>query len=350
MRRSERCARSCPRRQLPSAAAAEQARYSTVALAAPPLGGFLFGLSRSLPFLADAVSYVFSFFSLVAMRTPFEEEREPEQSVRLRSQLAEGFRWLWRQPFLRTCAVLFTWTNLVFEAMFLVLVVVGRRQGLSGTEIGALLAVLGACSLAGSVLAQRLPRMLSMRAIVVASFWVQLAVAAFVADPSVYVLLASIVPMTVFLPTVNAVVIGYRVAIVPDRLTGRVNSVARTIALCASPLGPLTAGLLLGSLSPRTTVASMRRCCSCWRCWRWRARRSGTLRASRSSRTFLRAELLAQQPVDDLRVRLALRLAHHPADEVAEHALLAAAVCRDLVRVRTRGRSRSPAPAPTRRR
>jgi len=34
-----------------------------------------------------------------------------------------------------------------------------------------------------------------------------------------------------------------------------VNSVARTIALCGAPLGPLAAGLLLGSFSARTTVA-----------------------------------------------------------------------------------------------
>jgi predicted lipid-binding transport protein (Tim44 family) len=42
---------------------------------------------------------------------------------------------------------------------------------------------------------------------------------------------------------------------VPDRLTGRVNSVARTIALSGAPLGPLLAGLMLGSISPRATVA-----------------------------------------------------------------------------------------------
>ena len=33
------------------------------------------------------------------------------------------------------------------------------------------------------------------------------------------------------------------------------NSVARTIALCGAPLGPLTAGILLGAFSARTTVA-----------------------------------------------------------------------------------------------
>jgi len=52
-------------------------------------------------------------------------------------------------------------------------------------------------------------------------------------------------------------VIGYRVAIVPDRLQGRVNSVARSLALLAFPLGPVVAGLLLGSHSARI-VAGVR--------------------------------------------------------------------------------------------
>jgi MFS family permease len=243
-----------PVRQLPAAAAAEQARYATMTLVAPPLGGSLFGLGRALPFLADGVSYVFSLASLLAIRTPFQEEREHEQAP-LKTQLAEGFRWLWGHPFLRTCAILFTWVNLLLEATFLVLIVVGRRQGLSGAHIGALIALLGLCLLVGSVASPRLQRRLSMRTIVVASFWLQLGIAAFVVKPNVYVLVAGAIPAALLGPSVNAIVIGYRVAIVPDRLTGRVNSVARTIALCGAPLGPLAAGLLLGSFSARTTVA-----------------------------------------------------------------------------------------------
>jgi MFS family permease len=243
-----------PGRQLPAAAAAEQARYATMTLVAPPLGGSLFGLGRALPFLADSVSYVFSLASLLAIRTPFQEEREHEQ-VPLKAQLAEGFRWLWGHPFLRTCAILFTWVNLLFEATFLVLIVVGRRQGLSGAHIGALIALLGLCLLVGSVASPRLQRRLSMRTIVVGSFWLQLGIAAFVVKPNIYVLVAGAIPAALLGPSVNAIVIGYRVAIVPDRLTGRVNSVARTIALCGAPLGPLAAGLLLGSFSARTTVA-----------------------------------------------------------------------------------------------
>jgi MFS family permease len=55
-------------------------------------------------------------------------------------------------------------------------------------------------------------------------------------------------------PAANAAVVGYRTAIVPDRLTGRVGGVARTIALCTASLGPLSAGFLLHAFSARIAV------------------------------------------------------------------------------------------------
>jgi MFS family permease len=243
-----------PAHQLPRAAAAEQARYSTVTLVAPPTGGALFGFGRAFPFLLGSLSPAFSLATLLAIRTPFQEERARDVTP-LRAQLAEGFRFLWARPFLRTCALLFTWSNLVFEGLFLIMIVVARRQGLSSGAIGGLIAAFGVCSLLGSVVAPRFQRRLSMRAIVVLSLWLQAGIVGFVADPSIYVLLACAVPMAIFFPTVNAVVIGYRIAVTPDRLTGRVNSVARTIALSGAPLGPLAAGVMLGAFSARTTVA-----------------------------------------------------------------------------------------------
>ena len=243
-----------PGPQLPTAAAVEQARWSTVALIAPPLGGALFGLGRALPFLVNAFSYAFSLVSLLAMRTPFQEEREKDNTPALQ-QLAEGFHWLWSHRFFRACALLFSWTNLVFEALFLVLIVAGKREGLSSGAIGGLIAIFGVCSLVGSILAPRLARLISMRTLVIGSFWLQLGFAVYLLKPSVYVLLAGSIPMALFIPTVNAAVIGYRTAVVPDRLTGRVGGVARTIALCTAAFGPLSAGLLLDSFSVRATVA-----------------------------------------------------------------------------------------------
>jgi MFS family permease len=243
-----------PASQLPNAAAGEQVRFSTIALVAPPLGGALFGVARVLPFLVNTIAPAFSVLSLAAIRTRFQEERDPDDTP-LRAQLAEGFTWLWRHRFLRTSALLFTWENLVFEAVVLTLVVVARRQGLTSAAIGGLVASLGACSLAGSFAAPRLQRLLSVRAIIVGASWLPLSLVAFVAVPNIYVLLAAALPMFAVVPTVSSVVIGYRVAVVPDRLTGRVNGAARSTALIGAALGPLVAGVMLGSISAQATVA-----------------------------------------------------------------------------------------------
>ena len=113
-----------PARQLPGAAGAQTGRLAAVGLVGPPLGGALFGVARALPFLVDAVSYAFSTVSLLAMRGPFQEAREPDRSP-LRSRLAEGFRFLWGHRFLRTCAFLFGLANFIGVG---VLFAVGRRH------------------------------------------------------------------------------------------------------------------------------------------------------------------------------------------------------------------------------
>jgi predicted MFS family arabinose efflux permease len=240
--------------QLPAAAAVEQARLSTVVLAGPPLGGFLFGLGRAVPFVFDAVSYLFSLLTVAAMRTPFQEERERGRS-RVGAEVAEGFRWLWQRPFLRTCALLFAGSNFAWSALILIAIVAAREQGLSSTATGLLIAAYGGASLAGSFVAPRLQRVLSMRTIVVGELWLAVGVAAYLVEPNVWILLAGVLPAAIGNPTLNATVIGYRTAVTPDRLQGRVASVARLVAFVGSPLGPLAAGLALEVSSPRATVA-----------------------------------------------------------------------------------------------
>ena len=206
-----------------------------------------------MPFLADAASYIFSFLSLAAMRAPFQERREVDPS-RLRSQLAEGFRFLWSHPFLRTCAFLWGLGNFVFPGVLLVLVVVGQRHGLSPGEIGALFAVFGAFLLIGSLVSPLFRRVFSMRTILYIELCTWLGSALFLIWPNVYVLTAAILPQAIAMPVTDSVVTGYRVAITPDRLLGRSESVRSYIALVLAPLGPLTAGLLLASVSPRATI------------------------------------------------------------------------------------------------
>jgi hypothetical protein len=243
-----------PPRQLPAAAGVQTGRQAIVTLAGPPLGGALFGLARALPFLVDALSYAFSTISLLAMRTPFQEKREPDRSS-LRSRLAEGFRFLWGQSFLRTCAFLYGLTNFLGPGILLALVVIGKRQGLSGGEIGLLVSAVGASLLLGSLVSPLVRRLLSVRAVLLLELWMWLGCAVFLVWPSVYVLTASILPAAVAIPSTDSVVYGYRIAMTPDRLLGRSESVRSTISLLIAPLGPLTAGVLLGTVSARATIA-----------------------------------------------------------------------------------------------
>jgi hypothetical protein len=243
-----------PARQLPAAVGAQTGRQAAVGLVGPPLGGALFGLAPALPFVVDAVSYACSTVSLLAMRTPFQQARAPDRAS-LRARLAEGFRFLWGHPFLRTCALLFGLANFIGPGILLAVVVVGRRQGLSGGEVGVLVAAFGGCLLLGALASPLVRRRLPVRAVLLLELWTWPGCALFLVRPSVYVLTAAILPTALAIPSTNSVVHGYRIAMTPDRLLGRVESVRSTISLLMAPLGGLAAGFLLDATSARATVA-----------------------------------------------------------------------------------------------
>jgi hypothetical protein len=242
-----------PPRQLPAAVGAQTGRQAAVLLAGPPLGGALFGLARAVPFVFDAVSYAFSTLSLLAMRTPFQEERKPELAS-LRSRLAEGFRFLWNRPFLRTCAFLYGLTNFIGPGLLLAVVILGKRQKLSGGEVGVLVAAFGGCLLLGSFLSPLVRRLLPVRGVLLLELWMWLGCAVFLVWPSVFVLTAGLLPAALAIPSTDSVVRGYGIAMTPDRLLGRSESVRSTISLLIAPLGPLAAGVLLGAVSARATI------------------------------------------------------------------------------------------------
>jgi MFS family permease len=243
-----------PPQQLPAATGAREARRSIVRLGGPPLGGALYAVGRAIPFLVDAVSYLFSTLSLLAMRTPFEQPRERDPSP-LRAQLREGFQYMWSHAFLRTTAFVYGAGNLLTSALFLLIVVIGEGQGLTPGEIGLLSGAVGVGTLIGSLASPLFRRLLTVRTIMLLELWTWLATWAFVVWPHAWVLAIWAVLFGIAAPVTDSVVFGYRIAMTPDRLVGRVESVRTTISLAAAPLGPLLAGWLLEATNPRATVA-----------------------------------------------------------------------------------------------
>jgi hypothetical protein len=89
-----------------------------------------------------ASAALLSTASPILLRTPFQEQREPEKTP-LRARLVEGVAYLWSRPFLRTCALLYGLGNPLIIGILLVLALVGRRQGLTGGEV----TIFAACAL-----------------------------------------------------------------------------------------------------------------------------------------------------------------------------------------------------------
>lgn len=242
-----------PVQQLPDAAAVQSGRNAVVQLAGSPLGGALYTIARVLPFVVDVISYAFSAVSLLLMRAKFQEEREHDPSP-LRSQLVEGVRYVWQHPFLRTVALIFGLLNFVGPSILFAIVVIGTDQGLSGGEVGLLVAVFFAGILPGTALSPYIRRALPVRAVFVLELWTWVGCAAFLIWPSVYVLAVCLLPTALVIPSTDSVVHGYRIAMTPDRLLGRAESAWTTFAIVISPIGPLLTGILITEVSARAAV------------------------------------------------------------------------------------------------
>jgi MFS family permease len=242
-----------PQPQLADAASVTGARMSIVRLTGSPVGGALFGLSRGLPFIADALSYGFSTVSLLLMRTPFQEARTPGS----RTHFREGLVYFWRIRFLRTTVGMIAASNLAATGVPIALIILAHRRGFSSATIGALLALEGATLLLGSILSPLLRRVFPMRAILLSEFWMALVYGAFLAYPNVWVLAAAVSLHAFWFPNTDSAMTAYSYVLIPDRLLGRAMAASNTLRAASAPLGPVIAGLLLAHTSPRLAVLAL---------------------------------------------------------------------------------------------
>jgi hypothetical protein len=81
--------------------------------------------------------------------------------------------------------------------------------------------------------------------------------AAFLAYPSVYVLVAAASLHAFWFPNTDSATLAYSYTLIPDRLLGRAMAASQTLRAVSAPLGPLLAGLLLSHTSPRLTILAL---------------------------------------------------------------------------------------------
>lgn len=245
-----------PKAQLPDATAQNQAAFNAAQLAGPPVGTLLLqSLGRAAPFVFDALSYLASAVSVALIRTPFRVEAVPPAGP-LREQISEGLRWLWQRPLIRTMAFLTGGVNFVYSATPLIMIVLAQRLGASDVDIGLMFSIGAIGGVIGSLVGARVHKRFSFGQVIVSIVWAQaLLFPLYLVAPSVFLLGAVFSAITLMSPVYNVVQLSYRVALIPDALQGRVNSVFRLLAHGLNPLGAALCGMLLEHAGAAWTIA-----------------------------------------------------------------------------------------------
>ncbi len=133
-------------------------------LVGPPLGAFLFAAGMVWPFAAQAVLMLLGVVLLGRMSKSWtidEVSAAPRGSIR--SDIANGVRWLWQDPPIRTLTLIILTFNVTFGATLAVFVLyVERRLGLGPIGFGALETVGAVGGMSGAVLYSRVERRFGM--------------------------------------------------------------------------------------------------------------------------------------------------------------------------------------------
>jgi predicted MFS family arabinose efflux permease len=237
------------RAQLPQATAQNEAGFFSANIAGPPIGTVLFqAIGHVAPFIANTATYLGSLVSLVLVKTPFHTERECKP-LHLRAEVMEGLKWMWANPLIRYMAILTGGLNFINAATPLMVIVLAKHLGADDAMIGSVFSAMGVGGVVGSLVGGKLAKRFTFGQAIIGVIWIEaILFPLYVLAPS-FPILALVAGAYYFLgPTYNVVQFSYRVAIIPDHLQGRVNSVFRLLAFGFMPAGAAVSGVLLERL------------------------------------------------------------------------------------------------------
>jgi MFS family permease len=251
------------RDQLPAAISLLESSATIALLIGPTLGAALLAVMAppySLGF--DAVSYLMSALLLSSIRRPFRRTQHDQgPRKRIHHDIAEGLRFLWHQPVIRTITLSVFCTCLSWGGTFGLLVVYANRA-LHITQANVRLGLLYSAGELGSLIAAAaVPKLL--RHLPIGRL-----LAAFLAANVVTLAMLSVAPsygwaLLLFccyeLAYVVVLLTGITVRqmLTPDHLQSRVNTTGRLLAYAGQPTGAVLGGLLAELLPIRLTFGLM---------------------------------------------------------------------------------------------
>ena len=234
---------------------------SIAQVAGPGLGGALVQiLTAPLAILVDALSFLASAISIVAIGVREDPVIKDEQRNVWR-ELREGLTMVIANPLLRAIGGCTATLNLSANALFTVYILYCTGTlGLSPAVIGAIFAVGGLSTVAGTLLASRAAARFGVGPMLVASpFVIGLAslLIPLAGGPPLLAILLLIAAQILFgigRPIFDINQLSLRQAITPARLQGRVNASMLFIIWGVIPIGSLLGGLLGTTIGLRPTL------------------------------------------------------------------------------------------------
>lgn len=194
-------------------------------LVGPPVGAALFVVGRSLPFIGQAV--LVGVGALLVARVKLPAREQPVTARRVRTEVAEGFRWVVHNAAVRTLVLTIFTFNITFGAAWSVLVLYAKeRLGMGALGFGLLTAAAAIGGVLGTLSYGWITRRVSlgnvMRVGLVIETFTHLSLA-LTTTPAVALAVMVVFGAHAFVWGTTSVTVRQRA--VPETLQGRVSSV-----------------------------------------------------------------------------------------------------------------------------
>ena len=244
-----------PKTQLTTAVAQNEFVYSSCSLLGPALGSLLFSVTRLLPFIADAFSYVILLGSLLNIRSPMQNERSAERR-HLLMEMREGLSWLWSQKVMRSVILISSYLSFVMTASVLILLTIVQQQHITPLLYGLIVAAGGIGNLLGTALSPPFQRRMHFGTALGSTLIVFVLLWPLYGIVTTPLLLGAVFAGIAIFDSISAILMSsYRLSVVPDVLQGRVSGVYRLILFSILTIGPSAVGLSLEHLGVLPTVS-----------------------------------------------------------------------------------------------
>ena len=231
-------------------------------ISGPPLAGWLVTIFKAPAVLIfDAISFGISALTLSFIKD--DEKPKPLEDRRpLREEIAEGIRFVWREPIIRAVSFCTSSTNL-FNTIggTLMAIYVLRELEISLPVFGLIMTVAGVGGLAGAALSAKLADWIGEGQLIAVSAFGSAAAFALIPLTSLvdrfwapFILAAIEFTISFFVLTYNITQVSARQRICPKPLLGRMNASIRFFVWGVMPIGALLSGVLGTAFGSLTTI------------------------------------------------------------------------------------------------